>query len=549
MTFNETFIRIRGRKIRSSSPMREGNHQDDEEQHQEVAVNEQIQASAMTVMTNDNAFVDHIAKSTSCNRRLWLTTILMAITVIGTSVLTTAGSDVLAVESQPKPAISVDVNGPPTNIGNLTAESRTTKKHSSSNNNKSTKRKFKSSTSRNTLGEGDEPFLVVENDDDQVPTGIPKDSIFSGASMLHASDALECRESVINFVINATDGKDECDGLKRAFDKTCNSDTSEESVKKASEESVKKASEESVKKEQEASEQRRRVLFEASQPDLLRQKWQVLVFQTSRWIQLTLLQPLQTARPIAFFAEDEVSSSAWQDAQYLVENGLDKMLHKDLSRRLRKDDIKDDKRQKKRQKKEEDGLLVDGEEDGLLVDGEEDLGEEDQEEPDEEIEEENTEEPATKEPKVVVKTKQSLTLPTSNQHMSETMLSETLLLQKEDTIKKAIETAANQTNATLSEAAVDAAASSKAVQDTSAAVSAVLNDPTSVEARTCCASILNVFHENCDTADQEEVSDKKLFLIVFVLALCGMVKSLIRHFQLRWLPEAAGCILVGGKFG
>ena len=24
-----------------------------------------------------------------------------------------------------------------------------------------------------------------------------------------------------------------------------------------------------------------------------------------------------------------------------------------------------------------------------------------------------------------------------------------------------------------------------------------------------------------------------------------MVKSLIRHFKIRWLPEAAGCILVG----
>ena len=87
----------------------------------------------------------------------------------------------------------------------------------------------------------------------------------------------------------------------------------------------------------------------------------------------------------------------------------------------------------------------------------------------------------------------------------------------------------------------------KAVQDTEAVISAVLNDPTSVEARTCCASILNVFHENCDPADQEEVSDRKLFLIVFVIAFCGVVKSVIRHFKVRWLPEAAGCILVGGK--
>ena len=38
---------------------------------------------------------------------------------------------------------------------------------------------------------------------------------------LHAADALQCRESVVSFVIYATDVKDECEGLKKAFDKTC----------------------------------------------------------------------------------------------------------------------------------------------------------------------------------------------------------------------------------------------------------------------------------------------------------------------------------------
>jgi len=32
---------------------------------------------------------------------------------------------------------------------------------------------------------------------------------------------------------------------------------------------------------------------------------------------------------------------------------------------------------------------------------------------------------------------------------------------------------------------------------------------------------------------------------VCVIALCGIVKSMIRHYKLRWLPEAGGCILVG----
>jgi hypothetical protein len=45
--------------------------------------------------------------------------------------------------------------------------------------------------------------------------------------------------------------------------------------------------------------------------------------------------------------------------------------------------------------------------------------------------------------------------------------------------------------------------------------------------------------------EEEEFNDKRLFVIVCVIALCGVVKSLIRHFKLRWLPEAGGCILVG----
>ena len=118
---------------------------------------------------------------------------------------------------------------------------------------------------------------------------------------------------------------------------------------------------------------------------------------------------------------------------------------------------------------------------------------------------------------------------------------------------EAISMALNATDATASEvvhegvaaAAADAQKSAEAVSQTTAAVSAVLNDESSVEARTCCASILNVFHEHCDHPDEDDFDDKRLFIIVFVIAVCSMVKSLIRHFKIRWLPEAAGCILVG----
>jgi len=77
----------------------------------------------------------------------------------------------------------------------------------------------------------------------------------------------------------------------------------------------------------------------------------------------------------------------------------------------------------------------------------------------------------------------------------------------------------------------------------------ILDSPESIEARTCCASILNVFHEHCDRNEEVEYTDRSLFVIVSVIALCGIVKSLIRYFEIRWLPEAGGCILVGVALG
>jgi hypothetical protein len=139
----------------------------------------------------------------------------------------------------------------------------------------------------------------------------------------------------------------------------------------------------------------------------------------------------------------------------------------------------------------------------------------------------------------------SIDLPTSSLHVSDKVVSETLLLQQGD---KIIDKAHNESAKKNVEAVNDAKASAKAVADANAAVAALLNDPTSIEARTCCASILSVYHENCSTDDQEQLSDSRLFFVVFVLAVCGMVKSLIRHFKILWLPEAAGCILVGGTY-
>ena len=120
-----------------------------------------------------------------------------------------------------------------------------------------------------------------------------------------------------------------------------------------------------------------------------------------------------------------------------------------------------------------------------------------------------------------------------------------MLTQDEKVIASAIAVQQNSTNTTV--AVAQAAASSKAVADTSDLVSSILNDPASVEARTCCTSMIGVFNDICRIDEEEELSDQQLFLIVAVVAICGVVKSLIRHFQVRWLPEAGGCILVGGE--
>ena len=103
------------------------------------------------------------------------------------------------------------------------------------------------------------------------------------------------------------------------------------------------------------------------------------------------------------------------------------------------------------------------------------------------------------------------------------------------------------TNKEAAVAAKDAAESAEAIRTATDAVKNIMNDPKSVEARTCCASILSVFHEHCDptTTGVEDYSDRRLLVVVFVITVCGMVKSIIRYLNIRWLPEAGGCILVG----
>mmetsp|Transcript_24390 Transcript_24390/g.67561 ORF Transcript_24390/g.67561 Transcript_24390/m.67561 type:complete len:982 (+) Transcript_24390:268-3213(+) len=375
------------------------------------------------------------------------------------------------------------------------------------------------SVSRETQHPSDASGSASEKLPSSMSTSIP---------YFHAAQALECRESVVNFVINATDARDECEGLKKAFDKTCGShedlpspnaaSSQRESSTQARGNSQKKSPQKkhrfgqrrankanqnrrvpakNDKKNQLKQNQKHRRLSEKTRllPDWRR--WKLWLYETKRTT-MDLWRYWFGARKDFLFAEDEILQ-AWEDAESLVVNDLDSVVNAELTRQWELE-----RRRRHLQEVRTDNTTIYTNE--TLV----------------------HQSNKTKQPLA------NLDLPTLRKHATGAVIQDVLMLKQGDRL-------INQTSA----AAQEAAESSKAMSDTAAAVSAVLNDPTSVEARTCCTSILNVYHENCSTDDEEDISDTRLFLIVFVMALCGMVKSLIRHYQILWLPEAAGCILVG----
>jgi hypothetical protein len=383
-----------------------------------------------------------------------------------------------------------------------------------------------------------QPFPVIQYDDDSIPQAV-------AGSILHASDALLCRDSVIDYVINATDLKDECDGLKKAFTKHC-ADEDEPTLTARRRRRLTK----------------RQTLNEVQNPIARMQRH---LFYLSR----DLSSWWHAKDNSVFMVEDQILE-AWEDAAFEVEQGWD-LLYRDEdiaeilkpTTTIRNPGIDTFQSELVFLR----ALAEQGGDGSTKTDSrkqprrdEEDEDEEDEEDDDESGDDEKGNDkakPEAKKPveettavqnKTVVskdggKHMANLALPITNKHISDKMLTETLMLQQDQKIMKAVQ---NQTNHTVAQA--DAAASKKAVSDAADMVSSVLNDPTSVEARTCCTSILNVFHETCSVDDEEELSDSRLFVTVVVIACCGLVKSLIRHFSIRWLPEAAGCILVGGEF-
>ena len=382
-----------------------------------------------------------------------------------------------------------DVNGPPVTLNDSdTIQSLIEQEQ------RLERRSTTTTTPQSGMASGTTPSYPVLKDNDQ-SSALP---MVSSTTTVHAAEALLCRKSVVNFVINATDIKDECEGLKKAFDKTCsNNDESSEGSGGGG-----------AGGSQRRNRRRRQRVVEVKTLHAAHIK--LFVHRQYRWIRHWTKQIFGASE---FFFSEEAVVQAYDDAQCLVDDNVDYWAYSDLRKRW---SVQQDVERRRLQ-----DALAEADSDGSSATTT------------------NNKTLPIRPPPV------SLDLPTSSEHISDKVLSEALLLQQGN---KMIEKAHNESAKKNVEALKDAKASSKAVAETNAAVAALLNDPSSIEARTCCASILSVYHENCSTDDEEQFSDSRLFLVVFVLAVCGMVKSLIRHFKLLWLPEAAGCILVGGTF-
>jgi NhaP-type Na+/H+ or K+/H+ antiporter len=304
------------------------------------------------------------------------------------------------------------------------------------------------------------------------------------------ADALQCRASVVAFVINSTDKNDECEGLRKAFDQTCSDATTN-----SHSQSTTQHHHPNRQQRQQQHVRRNLSLLDATVEQHYTKKRQ-------RRSSHDLTPLMKTIESIPMEEMDE-NSRPIRSADNEDENDEEEPAV--LSRRQSGDDTNNNNNNNNNE--------------------------------------------------VPVKKQLSPSLPTSSKHIDQATLQDAVILQKETTtenIVEAVMAATNQTtnhegqdSVSMTQAKKEASDSSKAVSTATAVVSAVLNDPETVEATKCCASIIDVYHEYCDNPGDQEISDRRLFVIVFVIAICGMVKSLIRHFQVRWLPEAAGCILVG----
>lgn len=360
-------------------------------------------------------------------------------------------------------------------------------------------------------------FATNNNNDDGVPMA-------AGGFAMHSADTLLCRESVIDYVINATDLKDECDGLTKAYTQTC-----------AADDDVPLAAR---RLDDDAPKRFNGVLYWKHRLILSSRSLEYAFWGTSHG-RVLAGEVMPGSDLESEFSPDEVSSgdvntevnssdddsssslasSLWNPVESIKE--LSKM---DMISAVRRKIIRVD----------------DPPQTGKTAEETKNNNNENENPPSAE----QTNSNANAVPPPPKKPLANLALPINSKHVSDKALTETLMLEQDN--KQLMKAVANQTNPT--EAQADAAASIKAIADTTDAISNLLNDPTAVEARQCCSSILRDFKERCSTDEEDELSDRRLLVGVLVIAICGLVKSLVRYFQIRWLPEAGGCILVGGMY-
>lgn len=330
------------------------------------------------------------------------------------------------------------------------------------------------------------PIPVVEFDDSQLP------GFFLDNTPQTAAEVLACKDSVLNYVINATDTKDECDGLTKAFEKTCN-----------------------TARKQVAPEQRRRRLRDKLQTS---QTWQHIPF----WLSCQYQTFVSRTSSAFFFFADEAVADAWEQASYLVDHQLDDDMvytQSSIHRRIL---------QQQNRNKNTSSFTTDekeGEEEQLA---------------------------ATEAPKIPTKpislqvpmggvSEETLDIIHTNAEIKE-HTNETQQQQQQQVVN--VESNPKLPEVSRSKDTVPAKKDALPVKK----VADPPYEPNSREGRICCVSILNVYQENCSPVPEDDVSDRRLLFVVFVMAMCCIVKSLIRHFKVLWLPEAAGCILVGGAF-
>ena len=447
---------------------------------------------------------------------------------------------------------------------------------------------------------GHEEYLpIVHVDDDTLPENA--EALDTYEYNLPASDALECRASVIAFVINATDVRDECDGLRKAFDKTCSVSSTGTAAAAAAAVATSADSSGKVRTHESSSNtKKRRRLSEWGRPQIkklfLPTTDDGLLEKNNEWGQPMLLnlipQAFQThvVERVKFHLSNR--RRRWRRRRLTVREG-DGYNIRHVNRTLQGEVGSEGGNMEQQRKTEE--ILERDEDDEVNTE-------------DEEEEETTIQKPVVQQQKQEVAPPLiSLNIPTADKHISETMLNDALLLQdasvggdtktnlkssansldnvqqlapsslvhdqanaakhtfdvngppnshdespslgslgQQDTATPVVVPNSNLT-AAAAEAVQDAAESAGAIRTAVEGVKNIMNDPKSIEARTCCASILSVFHEHCDptTTGVEDYSDRRLLVVVFVITVCGMVKSVIRHLNIRWLPEAGGCILVG----